>query len=42
MKSMKFTLLAVEDVKAHSGNFVEPTTASAWNAPDSRQNREER
>lgn len=33
---------AHEDIKAHPGNFVEPTTASAWNASDNQQNREER
>jgi hypothetical protein len=30
---------AHEDIKAHPGNFVEPTTASAWNAADNQQNR---
>lgn len=33
---------APKDIKAHPGNFVEPTTASAWNAPDNQQNRGER
>jgi len=33
---------AREDIRAHPGNFVEPTTASAWNAADNRQSREVR
>jgi hypothetical protein len=30
---------AREEIKAHPGNFVEPTNASAWNAADNQQNR---
>ena len=33
---------ADEDIKAHPGNFVEPTTASAWNSAGHQQNREMR
>ncbi len=33
---------ADEDIKAHPGNFVAPTTTSAWNAADNQQNREVR
>ena len=30
---------AREEIRANPGNFVEPTTASAWNAADNQQNR---
>jgi hypothetical protein len=33
---------AHEEIKAHPGNFVEPTTASAWNAADNQPNRSTR
>ncbi len=30
---------AREEIKSNPGNFVEPTTASAWNAADNTQNK---
>jgi hypothetical protein len=33
---------AREEIKSNPGNFVEPTTASAWNASDNSQNRKYR